>query len=72
MQLNKIMYIDLVDPLSKISHLRRVRKAIAIDQITAQCVTAAVKGGLKKPGPRERPTFLTFNHDLADCDTKVA
>ena len=25
MQLNKIMYIDLVDPLPKITHLRRVR-----------------------------------------------
>ena len=39
MQLNKTMFIDLVDPLPKITHLRRVRKAIAIDQITAQGVT---------------------------------
>ena len=41
MQLNKTMYIDLVDPLPKITHLRRVRKAIAIaiDQIKAQCAT---------------------------------
>ena len=33
------MYIDLVDPLPKITHLRRVWKAIAIDQITAQGVS---------------------------------
>ena len=39
MQLNKTMYIDLVDPLPKITHLRMVSKAIAIDQMTAQCVT---------------------------------
>ena len=39
MQLSKTMYIDLVDPIPKITRLRRVRKAIAIDQITAQCVT---------------------------------
>ena len=31
------MYIDLVDPLPKITHLRRVRKAIVIGQNTARC-----------------------------------
>ena len=42
MQLNKTMYIDLVGTLPKIMHLRRVREAIAIDQITAQCVTHTI------------------------------
>ena len=37
MQLNKIMYIDLVDPTPKITH--RPRVTIAVDQITPQCVT---------------------------------
>ena len=37
------MYIDLVETLPKITHLRRVRKAIAIDQITAQCVALSKK-----------------------------
>ena len=37
------MYIDLVETLPKITHIRRLRKAIAIDQITAQCVAILKK-----------------------------
>ena len=44
------MYIDLVDPLPKITHLRRMGKEIAIDQITAQCVALSKK---EKQIPKE-------------------
>ena len=37
MQLNKIVYIDLADPLPKVTHKKRVRKWI--DQLIVQCVT---------------------------------
>ena len=43
MQLSKTMYIDLVETLPKITHIRRMRKAIAIEQITAQCVAISKK-----------------------------
>ena len=55
MQLNKTIYIDLVDPLPKITHLRRVRKAIAIDQITAQCVTY-IDSQIERERERDRQT----------------
>ena len=39
MQLNKKVHVDdLVDSLSIIKHLRRVRKVITIDQVRAQWV----------------------------------
>ena len=41
MQLKKIMYIDLVDPLPKVTHQKKKRVRKSIDQLIAKCVTTA-------------------------------